>query len=319
LNFPTSEDNCLVCHNGAVAVKDVSSEVQKPSAHPVLTTSSLHDEAEDPIHMKARHAACVDCHNPHAANSTPAMPPNASGALAGVKGINYAGVLLQNVTREYELCYRCHSDSVVKGPSTVLRQWGEANIRIQFAANNASYHPVHSLGKNGKVPSLIAPWTISSVLYCTDCHNNDQGPGAGGKGPNGPHGSLYAPLLERNLIQQDFQAEGPSAYALCYKCHSESILMADQMHGQHVRDQQTACTTCHAPHGVQNQTHLVNFNTFYVKALNGQMSYVDRGPGLTACTLSCHGSDHNAKSYAPTAKNLLNPGARPKASPPPRR
>jgi predicted CXXCH cytochrome family protein len=300
LTFSKAEDNCLNCHNGAVAARNLANEFNKPSVHPVLTTSSLHDEAEDPLRSTVRHAACVDCHNPHAANGAPGLAPSASGALAGVKGVNSSGAVIQKVALQYELCYRCHADSVAKGPASTLRQWAEPNLRLQFSPANVSFHPVQATGRNSQVPSLIAPWTASSILYCTDCHNNNQGPGAGGTGPNGPHGSLYAPILERNLVRQDFQAEGPATYALCYKCHSEDSLMADRLHREHVRDQKTACTTCHTPHGVQNQTHLVNFNTFYVKPLTGRLTYTDRGPGQDVCTLSCHGSDHNNKSYGAT-------------------
>ena len=134
-------------------------------------------------------------------------------------------------------------------------------------------------------------------MLCTDCHNNDQGPGAKGTGPNGPHGSLYAPLLERNLNQVDFQPESASAYALCYKCHSQSVLMADRLHSKHVRDQQTACSTCHDAHGVQTQPHLINFNTLYVTPASGRIAYTDQGGGHSTCTLTCHGSSHNNKAY----------------------
>ena len=298
LRLPEAEDNCLVCHSGTVAAKNLANEFNKPSAHPVLTTSSLHDAAEDPLNTRSRHAACVDCHNPHAANSNPAIRPNATGAIMGVQGISANGTAVKEITREYELCFRCHADGLSQGPAHILRQWPQPNLRLAVQPINASYHPVIAPGKNGHVPSLIAPWNPTSVLYCTDCHNNDQGPNAGGAGPNGPHGSVYPPILERNLVQVDFQMESPSAYALCYKCHSESVLMADTLHGQHVRDAKTACSTCHDAHGVQNQPNLINFNTLYVKPLNGQLTYTSLGINNDSCTLSCHGKDHSNFSYS---------------------
>lgn len=298
LNLPQAEDNCLVCHSGSVATKNLANEFNKPSAHPVLTTASLHDAAEDPMAPKSRHAACVDCHNPHAANSTSAIRPNASGALAGVQGVSASGAPLKSIAREYELCFRCHGDGLSKGPARIMRELPQTNLRLELAPANLSYHPVLAPGKNGRVPSLIPPWTTASVVYCTDCHNNDQGPGAGGAGPKGPHGSVFAPLLERNLVQADFQMESPAAYALCYKCHSESVLMADRLHSEHVRDAKTACSTCHDAHGVQNQAHLINFNTLYVKPLNGRLNYTSGGPGNSSCTLSCHGADHAGSSYS---------------------
>ena len=297
LNFALPQDNCLSCHSGSVAAKNIGGEFGKTSVHPVLTTSTSHDEAEDPVNSPTRHSTCVDCHNPHAASGATALRPNAGGALAGVVGINAAGALVNSVTREYELCFRCHADSLTKGPATLPRQYAQTNKRLQFAASSLSYHPVEAAGKNGSVPSLIAPWTTASLMYCTDCHNNDQGPGAGGVGPNGPHGSLYAPLLERNLTLVDFQPESSAAYALCYKCHSEGMLMSDTLHAKHVRDQQTACSTCHDPHGVQTQPHLINFNTLYVTAQCGIISYTDLGAGKSSCTLTCHTHSHSNSSY----------------------
>jgi len=73
--------------------------------------------------------------------------------------------------------------------------------------------------------------------------------------------------------------------------------MGDRLHGKHVRDEKTACTTCHDSHGVQNQTHLINFNTVYVSPYNGRMAYLDLGGNRSACTLTCHGAVHNNRSY----------------------
>jgi len=42
---------------------------------------------------------------------------------------------------------------------------------------------------------------------------------------------------------------------------------------------------------------LINFNTLYVKPLNGRVGYTDLGAGRSSCTLSCHGADHNNKGY----------------------
>jgi len=151
--------------------------------------------------------------------------------------------------------------------------------------------------KSAQDRTLVSSWIVSQQMLCTDCHNNDQGPGAKGTGPNGPHGSRYAPLLERNLVQMDFQPATSSAYALCYKCHSESVLMGDRLHSKHVRDEKTACTTCHDAHGVQSQSHLINFNTLYVSPYNARVSYQDLGGTRSSCTLTCHGSSHNNRSY----------------------
>jgi len=297
------EQNCFVCHNGTTVQKNVEADFDKISVHPITLNSDSHSPDEDPINPPERHVTCADCHNSHAANKSAAVAPNISGAMAGVVGVTSAGGIIKPAQKEYEVCFRCHADSVERGPATVTRQFPQNNTRLQFATGNQSFHPVESAGKNStSVPSLISPtWNVNSVIYCTDCHNSDSGPGAGGGGANGPHGSAFRPLLERNLALTDFQAESPAAYALCYKCHSRSVVLSNtsfRFHNSHVVTDQTACTTCHDSHGIANAPHLINFNTTYVSTNSlGQMSYTSTGVFKGVCSLTCHGVEHKNTAY----------------------
>jgi predicted CXXCH cytochrome family protein len=296
------EENCLVCHNSTVARKNLVPDFQKPSIHPILLNSDTHSPVEDPVNPPTRHVVCADCHNAHASNARKAVVPDATGALAGVTGVTSAGGLIKPVRKEYELCYRCHADSLERGPSRVTRQQVQTNKRLQFSASNLSFHPIQSIGRNQiSVPSLVTPWTMTSQMYCTDCHNSDSGPNAGGTGANGPHGSIYTPILERNLVLTDYQPESAATYALCYKCHSRSVVLSSssfQYHQTHVVNDQAACTTCHDSHGVANSPHLINFNTSYVTAsANGRLEYFSTGTMHGNCTLTCHGHDHQATQY----------------------
>jgi hypothetical protein len=227
-----------------------------------------------------------------------------------VKGETSAGIVVTAVNSEYELCFRCHADSIGRGPARVNRQIFETNKRFQFDPSNISYHPVETVGKNPNVPSLLAPLTTGSRIYCTDCHNNDQGTKAGGAGPNGPHGSIYTPILERQLMLTDGTLESIGSYALCYKCHDRDRILGDQSframnaqgqdrgHRFHIVDQKTACTTCHDSHGVKTQAKLMNFNRDYVTpSSNGRLEYVSGGTFSGNCSLTCHGTDHAATSY----------------------
>jgi predicted CXXCH cytochrome family protein len=324
LNYSVAEQNCFTCHDGNVAAKNIQKEFTKFSAHPITTTSQLHDEAEDLINPP-RHVSCVDCHNPHAVQASAPATLHAPGSLLGVKGLSPAGTIVNPVTTQYELCFRCHADSIARGRAVVPRNISETNKRLQFQPSNLSFHPIEVTGKNPNVPSLIAPWTVASLMTCTDCHNNDQGPGAGGTGPRGPHGSAFSPLLEQRLVFSDYTPESPAAYALCYQCHSRNSILGDQSfkavnssgqargHQYHIVVQQAACTTCHDSHGVVSMPHLINFNTIYVTPSSTGASgiqYITTGKFSGNCTLTCHGFNHAATSY-PTLSSSAVHAARP--------
>jgi cytochrome c553 len=284
------------------AKKNVAADFQKNSVHPIMVSSQAHSPTEDPVNPNTRHVVCADCHDPHATRALAAVAPNASGALANLTGVSAAGGVIKPLQREYELCFRCHADSVARGPATVPRLSPQTNTRLQFSVANQSFHPVESVGKNrGNVPSLIAPWTVNSVMYCTDCHNSDSSPNAGGTGANGPHGSIFAPILERNLAVADYQPESPATYGLCYKCHDRNRVLSNlsfRFHNSHVVQDKAACTTCHDSHGVANAPHLINFNPLYVKTGSlGIVSYVSTGTFKGNCTLTCHGKDHKNTGY----------------------
>ena len=305
LNFTPDEQNCLSCHSGTVAGKNIAAELNKFSAHPIMMTSGQHDPTENIINSP-RHVACEDCHNPHAARSAVAIAPAASGSLAGVRGVSAYGGKLPQIQNEYELCFRCHGDSGNRGPARIQRQFVETNTRLEFSPNNMSFHPVEMMGKNPIAPSLIPPMTTATLIYCTDCHNNDQGPNAGGTGPRGPHGSAYEPLLERQLLFTDGLPYNSGNFALCYKCHSSSVVDSTMTtswssHQTHIERYRAACTTCHDSHA-SGQPHLINFNTVYVTPNGGVLNYTSTGMNHGTCTLTCHDGNgqavtHNLKSY----------------------
>lgn len=299
LNYLNEEDNCILCHNGNVAQKNIISEFNKLSIHPIYNSAGLHDVAEDIIVVSNRHAECVDCHNSHAASETPLgyIP----GSLRKVKGVNAQGLAVDEINYEYQLCFRCHADSNYAASSYVDRQFAQNNTRLEFDPANQSFHPIENIGKNADVPSLIAPLTTSSIIKCTDCHNNNSGPGNSGIGPKGPHGSIYAPLLERNLSFADNQSESLSIYALCYKCHDRNNILSDRSfskHKKHIEDKKSPCTACHDPHGVKSAAHLINFDRNIVSVnSSGKLSFTDNGRYRGSCSLKCHNEEHNNENY----------------------
>ncbi|MCP5201841.1 MAG: hypothetical protein H6977_17740 [Gammaproteobacteria bacterium] len=303
LNNASEELNCVTCHDGNVASKNVESEFSKVSNHPVAITTGVHDPTENNV-VDARHVECVDCHDPHAANDVDGSVP---GALRGVRGITIGGADASPISHEYEVCFRCHGDSPGQPLPPTNRQIVQTNTRLEFDPNNPSHHAVAGPGQNNNVPSLIPPLTTSSVIGCGDCHNNDSGPGAGGTGPAGPHGSSYPSLLERRYVTTDRTPESAAVYAMCYKCHNRNTLLnnpPEAVHKRHVREERTPCNVCHDPHGVSstqgnptNNSKLINFDTDVVSTRNGQMIYESLGTNRGRCTLSCHGANHNQWTY----------------------
>lgn len=303
-------DNCNICHNSSVTNKDVADEFLKPSHHPIESSQWTHDPKEVPVLMPD-HVTCVDCHNPHQTTSTaaPTAAPSASGRLRGVQGVTLSGSVIDSVNNEYEVCLKCHG---MKEPTTVgeIRQDNTRNIRLEIALINPSFHPIAAPGKNTTIAGLEPGYTASSMILCTDCHNNDQWTPAG-LAPRGPHGSRYEPILVQEFQAGDPSPESFSTYALCYNCHDRATLFTDGPgrfpHNSHVVLQNTSCAVCHDAHGSRQNPHLINFmlrakagNTVVSPSVqSGRLQYVPdpTNPGHGSCYLNCHGVEHNPMSY----------------------
>jgi predicted CXXCH cytochrome family protein len=296
------ENTCNACHGpSGVASTNMAIEFAKTYRHPVYSiTPSVHDAAESPASgtfrvpetsaSAARHVECADCHNAHASHPS-GSPPS---------------------VREYEICYKCHADSANKSqpggpdPPYANREALQFNKRLQFDPANPSYHPIEAPGRSTSVPSLIPPWTTSSVMYCTDCHNNDTGPKAPtpGRGPAGPHGSSHKHLLvARYEMDSGTSPESPTNYALCYKCHSRTSILNDESfneHQRHVVGAGAPCSVCHDPHGIPaeqgtttNNSRLINFDRrFVTPTRSGLLRFEATGQGSSQCYLTCHGKEH---------------------------
>ncbi|MDH5778706.1 MAG: hypothetical protein OEZ33_10880, partial [Gammaproteobacteria bacterium] len=296
----TEETTCMNCHNGHVAAKNISDEFNKPSFHPVDSRTGVHDPSETAV-VNSRHVECADCHNPHAAKASAGI---VAGPLTNVRGVDRNGNEIHPITAEYQLCFRCHADSNGKPAAPTARLYPETNVRLEFDTANPSYHPVVGAGKNPNVPSLINGLTTSSIIKCTDCHNNNSGPGAGGAGPNGPHGSNFNHLLERQFLTGDNVNESTSTYALCYKCHDRDSIRGDESfseHRKHIFNENASCNICHDPHSSEAEK-LINFDVnpnIVTPSSSGRLEYNSTGTFSGECYLSCHGKNHNPCSYGP--------------------
>lgn len=272
-----------------VSLIDISAEFAKLSHHPV-ELRGIHWQKEilpetDP--KIPRHSECQDCHEPHRSYKK-------INSEKGKKKLT----IDPDLKDEYELCYKCHSYSANLPP-------GRTNKAIEFQPTNPSYHPIETEGKNLNVPSLLAPLKAEkSMINCTDCHNNDNP-----KGPSGPHGSIYAPILIKNYTTADGYTEDEFTYALCYECHSRngkrSILNNESFpyHSLHIVEKKISCYSCHNSHGSPTNPHLIEFRLDRSEADSfGRFEFIDRGEFRGECYLKCHpaekgGVEHSPKVY----------------------
>lgn len=302
-------EKCIKCHGpessrsrGLSALtnrlKDMTREFTKNYRHPVFDKRGIHNSREvlpetDPA--APRHADCADCHNVHVVSG--------ANPFAGLQG-KRVGSFTAPITKEYELCYLCHAESA----NLPLKS---TNKRAEFNASNASYHPVEAEGKNLAVVSLLRPYRERktaandvSVLKCADCHGSDDA-----NAPRGPHGSKYEGLLVDNFATGDGIEESSFAYAICYRCHKRSSIMGNEsfpLHSRHIAGERnfkgggTSCHTCHSSHGSAENRYLIRFNRDYVsESSTGKLKFVEKGISTFhgECWLTCHGVDHNPKSY----------------------
>jgi predicted CXXCH cytochrome family protein len=312
LKAAKESDSCLTCHGGRPA----GSESFGQNIAADLSKSSRHDTAS-PVNQ-ANHvpnnSTCSDCHGPHSMKSGVAVAPTVPPNFGQVSGVDASGATVATAQFAYEVCFKCHAEQKAD-TRPISRQLVQWNKRLQFAPSAISSHPVEGPGKSSDVTSLAPGWTTASTMYCSDCHNSDAGAKAGGTGPGGVHGSSVRGLLALGYETTDNTIESATAYALCYKCHQRSMILADAvttpdqpfpLHAVHVINGKTPCSICHDSHGVssaqgnvQHNSHLMNFDRSIVQPdpATGRLEYISTGPRSGTCFLSCHNVPHSPLSY----------------------
>jgi predicted CXXCH cytochrome family protein len=297
---------CISCHDGSVAGADnILADLEKLSVHD--TGSPVDVEGADGAHV-----TCSDCHDPHTMSSgggrQGSMPPN----LGLIGGVDDSGAALRTASAEHQVCFRCHSTRTKSTSNWISRQVTQVDTRLQFDPDAHSAHPVLGPGRAVESPSLKPRWRTATTITCGDCHGSNTSRKAGGSGPNGPHGSDYAPLLIGRYETRDFTPESSSSYELCYRCHERDGpdgILRDRTfpHSLHVIDANTPCSACHDAHGISsaqgrrvNHAHLINFDTSIVfsEPRSGRLEFRDMGRFSGSCTLTCHGVPHVRTEYS---------------------
>ena len=125
-----------------------------------------------------------------------------------------------------------YAGSFLSGPPTLGVRDNNAGTQIEPAipgmimtVDHSSYGS-HVLPDDTSFYRLFAPASPHTIAAagrtCTSCHNNNEGPSNAGSGPNGPHGSIYRPLLEKEYHLTNYVTETAAIYAMCYKCHDRN-------------------------------------------------------------------------------------------------
>jgi predicted CxxxxCH...CXXCH cytochrome family protein len=176
---------------------------------------------------------------------------------------------LPEATTEWQVCFKCHSSA-----NANLAGWSPTGVTFtdvaqQFNPNNGSGHPVAAPAAAGAGGStqvaagrLVNGWKPGDVMYCSDCHgNNDTSYGAS----QGPHASAVPFMLRGPNTRWPTQADGTTRFTIgsskpwttgqgtkdglfCLNCHD--IGATPHTTSDH-NSYSVACTSCHLllPHG----------------------------------------------------------------------
>jgi predicted CXXCH cytochrome family protein len=297
---------CLTCHDGQGASTNVRAqyELTRPVNNADAREYYSHDALAPSNHVDSesllgefggvsnRHSECADCHNSHKARATPDSTQqadgwDASGRLAGVSGVAVANSPTPNeaptytflngvtnqVTREYQLCFKCHSGFTTLTSNAGLTPSKYALDKgVEFNPNNPSFHPVEAAGKNNTAAmqasldggSSYKLWNfkIDSTIRCLNCHASGTTPDTtptplplpGTALP--PHTSSNRGILIKNYKDRVLKpgvdvvvggvvvneaAYNAKDFALCYACHAEAPFLDGSskatnfnLHAEHV-------------------------------------------------------------------------------------
>lgn len=268
----SATEQCYTCHAGGVGGADVQAQYSlgQPANDPATRSYYSHDTTDPGDHTLdsanefqgklTRHSQCSDCHDPHGAKpSKPVMTSTgwtAPGGFTKVSGVavtnGAAGTvptytwldgMVQPVTAEYQLCFKCHSsyttlpDDVAGKPSQNF-----SDLATDFNPANGSYHPIEAPGRNqtqkladslaGKSPYKLWNFKTSDTVRCVSCHssNTTATPTDPATNPadstltvhaSTNRGILIRPYENRVLSEAKYGYDN-KGFALCLACHMET-------------------------------------------------------------------------------------------------
>ncbi len=328
---------CYNCHGtGTLITSDIQTQFTS------VTKISKHSSEK-----------CFDCHNQHSAKagSHTAQSNAAGNVLNGAAGAalttnpgfwattssgNFtAKAIVAGTDPEATLCFKCHSAfSGTFNTTSPSGGYAMTDIAREFNPNNVgnyrttgtanwqsgetagSFHPILAAATNnlGVTNNIIAPWTRTSLMACTDCHASEAT-----TDPNGPHGSAASFILKgpnttwnASIVSAANNAWMPAG-TFCLNCHGNND--ANGRYPEHSLDKHSIpCFNCHVaiPHGSEHPGLLhsaagrgagvpaptVVNSAPYMQATTGSRLYIASYPTSSTASWNnenycgCNGSGH---------------------------
>ncbi len=293
LTFASEENLCYGCHGSGAAgsaTDNIELDMTKFYRHNPAGYEGLHMPNETKAAIVAnKHVECADCHNPHlvaignhapGSNAILAASPlhGATGVDPTFSGINWQPATayseLQTATKEYQICFKCHSAAVgnisIWSGTSGSTAW--TDVGLEFSPANKSGHPIVTglnnyinsySGSNGQnanqikkgltAAQLTAPWNVNigtQTMYCSDCHSSNSTVA-------GPHGSAYKWMLGGTnkawpyLSANDNGSNSQEAYAagpLLFRRLGDTLTSLGSDNG-------LFCSNCHPDPAGSNKVH----------------------------------------------------------------
>ncbi|MBI4655072.1 MAG: cytochrome C [Nitrospirae bacterium] len=255
--------NETACHgtSATAATNNIQTVITKTYKHPTTPTSGKHTNLDVLYPLggtppgslglnwsNARHAECVDCHNPHRAKNTPARVGTSSwyptsvdstsnwtaksGALTGVTGVQPTWPSIWTVpttfttqessTYEYQICFKCHSYWALRDGDGVTTYTTASGVTVtdqamEFNPNNKSAHPVvvtlnNQTGSYAPKPltssQMSSPWSTILGNQTMYCSDCHGADNEASGDPKGLHGSSYKYMLKGNYRYWPLRNDG---------------------------------------------------------------------------------------------------------------
>lgn len=288
-----SQQLCLFCHNELRARVELLGRSHPPVLDGrCLDCHDAHATEHPALQLEGVPQLCYRCHEHHDLRTQIETAPVVHGALTTQESCNachagHGSAMPQLLSGpEKDLCLSCHDRPLRAGDGRVL-------IDLAFLLKENPRH--HGPIRDGK---------------CVACHT--------------PHASTRRSLLTKEYPQFIYAPFDIEAYALCFDCHIEGLVLAEQAIGAtEFRDQERnlhsvhvdkkwrgrTCRTCHEVHASSRPFHMRETVPFGPRGWEIEINHT-KLPNGGSCSPGCHETrvyDRGAGEMAKAPRAGLKP------------